>query len=84
MIRKCLLLSIVLILILGLYACDITHVEEEVAPKEEVLPTKIVFTSDRDGNREIYVMNADGSDATRLTTDPGFDSSPSWSPLRRQ
>ena len=28
---------------------------------------KIAFTSDRDGNSEIYVMNADGSDQTRLT-----------------
>ena len=27
---------------------------------------KIAFASDRDGNLEIYVMNADGSDVTRL------------------
>ena len=27
----------------------------------------IAFSSDRDGNYEIYVMNADGSDQTRLT-----------------
>jgi Tol biopolymer transport system component len=29
--------------------------------------SKIAFTSDRDGNREIYKMNADGSNQTRLT-----------------
>jgi TolB protein len=29
---------------------------------------------------EIYVMNADGSDATRLTTQPGHDGWPVWSP----
>ena len=29
---------------------------------------KIAFVSDRDGNQEIYVMNADGSGQTRLTT----------------
>jgi len=28
---------------------------------------KIAFASDRDGNYEIYVMNADGSGQTRLT-----------------
>jgi Tol biopolymer transport system component len=42
--------------------------------------TKIVFTSERDGDREVYVMNADGSNQTRLTTSPGFDENPSWSP----
>jgi Tol biopolymer transport system component len=31
-------------------------------------------------NDEIYVMNADGTDQTRLTNDPGFDFAPSWSP----
>ena len=31
--------------------------------------TKIAFSSDRDGNREIYVMNADGSGQTRCTND---------------
>ena len=28
---------------------------------------KIVFTSARDDNREIYIMNPDGSDQVRLT-----------------
>lgn len=40
---------------------------------------RIVFTSSRDGNREIYVMNADGTDQTRLTNDSGEDSWPDWS-----
>jgi TolB protein len=43
--------------------------------------TKLAFTSDRDVNREIYVMNAqDGSNQTRLTVNPAFDFDPSWSP----
>jgi Tol biopolymer transport system component len=42
---------------------------------------KIAFTSDRDGNTDIYVMNAqDGSNQTNLTLDPAFDFDPSWSP----
>ena len=31
------------------------------------ITAKIVFTSSRDGNREIYIMNPDGSDQVRLT-----------------
>ncbi|MEK7448483.1 MAG: right-handed parallel beta-helix repeat-containing protein, partial [Planctomycetota bacterium] len=34
---------------------------------------KIVFDSDRDGNREIYLMNADGTNQTRLTNHPSDD-----------
>ena len=41
---------------------------------------RIAFASDRDGNAEIYVMNADGSDQIRLTDDPAFDTFPAWSP----
>ena len=41
---------------------------------------KISFQSDRDGNYEIYVMNADGSGQTNLTNNPDIDVSPAWSP----
>ena len=34
---------------------------------------KIVFTSNRDGNSEIYVMNADGSGQTNLTRNGADD-----------
>ena len=41
----------------------------------------IVFESNRDGgNLEIYRMNADGSEPTRLTNDPATDNVPSISP----
>ena len=43
--------------------------------------TKIVFASYRDGNHEIYVMNADGSNQTNLTDNPAYDGYPFWSPL---
>jgi dipeptidyl aminopeptidase/acylaminoacyl peptidase len=41
---------------------------------------KIAFVSDRDGNREIYVANADGSSPRRMTDNPATDQFPAWSP----
>lgn len=41
---------------------------------------KIAFVSTRDGNAEIYVINVDGSGATRLTNHPAGDFAPAWSP----
>jgi Tol biopolymer transport system component len=41
---------------------------------------KIAFASERDGNREIYIMNPDGSDQTRLTENHQSDLFPTWSP----
>ncbi|MFN2243003.1 MAG: alpha/beta fold hydrolase [Anaerolineae bacterium] len=40
----------------------------------------IAFSSERDGNPEIYLMNADGSDQRRLTDHPAEDYWPTWSP----
>ena len=45
---------------------------------------KIVFTSRRDGNFEIYSMNPDGSDQTNLTQHRAKDTSPVWSPTGEQ
>ncbi len=42
--------------------------------------SKIVFTSNRDGNSKLYVMNADGSGVRNLTNNPAFDSDPAWRP----
>ena len=40
---------------------------------------RISFTSNRDGNWEIYAMNADGSGVVRLTRDSAADGCASWS-----
>jgi Tol biopolymer transport system component len=40
------------------------------------LTGKVVYSTEGD----IYVMNADGSNVTRLTTDPAEDFDPAWSP----
>jgi Tol biopolymer transport system component len=41
---------------------------------------QIAFASNRDGNAEIYLVNADGSGLTRLTDNPSSDTSPTWAP----
>ena len=40
---------------------------------------QIAFTSDRDGNEEIYVMAADGDDQAQAYEQPGDDRFPAWS-----
>ncbi len=46
--------------------------------------TKIAFTSDRGGNTEEYVMNAqDGSNQTRLTDNAASDGLAEWMHITR-
>ena len=40
---------------------------------------KILFTSTRDGNREVYMMNPDGSEQVNLTQHPAGDLGAVWS-----
>ena len=40
---------------------------------------KIVFTSTRNGDLDIYSMNADGSDVRQLTHELGYDGGPWFS-----
>jgi len=44
----------------------------------------IAYASDQDGDFDIWVMNADGSDQRRLTDNNAMDHSPAWSPDGRQ
>ncbi|MBM4445743.1 MAG: DUF5050 domain-containing protein [Chloroflexi bacterium] len=41
---------------------------------------KIVFSSEFSGSWEIYTMNADGTEAIRLTDNSAYDDYPRWSP----
>jgi len=41
---------------------------------------KIAFTTSRDGNDEIYLMNPDGTGQINITNNPAYDSTPAWSP----
>lgn len=50
------------------------------ANASSTVTAKIAFSSDRDGNFEIYTMDADGSNLSRLTENTAEDFSPAWSP----
>ena len=39
---------------------------------------QIVFDSDRDGNLEIYMMNADGTGQTNISNNSSKDGNPDW------
>jgi TolB protein len=52
----------------------------ESAPAWSPDGKKIAFSSNRDGNNEIYVMDADGSEQTNLTNHPAVDQLAAFSP----
>ncbi len=56
------------------------HAANDTSPDWSADGTRIAFDSNRDGDREIFVMNADGSDVRQLTFNSVDDYSPSFSP----
>jgi TolB protein len=50
--------------------------EATVSPKGD----RIVFTSSRDGDLDVYTMKLDGTDVKRLTDEVGYDGGPFYSP----
>lgn len=57
-----------------------TVVEQPVEPTPFGGSSAIAFTSNRDGNFEIYIMDSDGSNQRRLTDSPVDDFFPEFSP----
>src|SRR5215813_2087287 len=53
---------------------------QDTAPSWSSDGRKIAFASNRDGKREIYVMDVDGSNQTRLTRNSVDDRAGTWSP----
>jgi TolB protein len=43
-------------------------------------PCSVVFDTDRDGNREVYIMGPDGENPLNLSSDPADDFNPAISP----
>jgi serine/threonine-protein kinase len=59
---------------------NVTTSDQDTAPAPSPDGQKIVFMSERAGNWEIYIVNADGSNPQRLTDNPTEDGLPTWSP----
>ena len=53
---------------------------DEITPSWSPDGRQIAFATNRDGNYEIYVMDADGTHLVRLTNHPARDDSPAWRP----
>ncbi len=53
---------------------------DDLAPAWAPDSTRIAFETIRDGNGEIYVMNADGSNEVNISGHPADDGAPAWSP----
>jgi Tol biopolymer transport system component len=53
---------------------------DEMWPRFSPDGTRIAYVSNRDGNFNLYVMEADGGSVVQLTDDPAWDSNISWSP----
>jgi WD40-like Beta Propeller Repeat len=65
----------------GRHLAQLTNSDgSDLAPAWSPDRRRIAFQSNRDGNWEIYVMNADGGGVRRLTDDDAEDGEPSWSP----
>lgn len=46
--------------------------------------TRLAFVSNRGGDYDIYVMDADGNNVRQVTDAPGLDTNPTWSPDGKQ
>ena len=71
---------------LALAILNVLALNVSVCPVFAKVPTtaKILFTSSRDGNQEVYIMNPDGSEQVNLTQHSSNDLQAVWSPTGEQ
>ena len=56
------------------------EIVKTLSGERPIFTTKVVFVSNRDGNDELYMMDYDGQNQTRLTFNAVRDYMPAWSP----
>ena len=56
------------------------HESDDLSPVWSPDGSQIAFASKRDGDWDIYVMDADGTHLSQLTNSPDTETKPSWSP----
>ena len=63
--------------------CQVTMSQARTVTATFAVPSacgRIVFSSNRSGNPDVWVMGADGTNETNLTNRSGSDTEPAWSP----
>ncbi|HEX2249063.1 MAG TPA: Ig-like domain-containing protein [Gemmatimonadales bacterium] len=53
-----------------------TNIQATLAPDR----TKVAFSSNRTGNFDVFIMDADGQNVRRVTSSHGHDGEPTWTP----
>jgi Tol biopolymer transport system component/subtilisin family serine protease len=66
--------------IVGKFVTNSVGTGHSIAPLGAPDGSKIAFESNRSGNYNIYVMNADGTGQTPITTNTADERDPAWSP----
>ena len=59
-----------------LFADSFASIEAVYSPDR----SRIAFSSNRAGTFDLYLMDADGGNVARLTSEPGGESAPAWAP----
>jgi hypothetical protein len=57
-----------------------TNAADDILPTFSADGARIAFSTDRNGNYDLYSMNTNGGDLKRLTSHPAHDLDPAWSP----
>lgn len=56
------------------------QIYEELTGRKGIFTTKLLFLSDKGGNKEVYTADYDGKNAWQLTRNRSINLSPQWSP----
>jgi uncharacterized protein YjdB len=62
--------------LLPILADNATNIQAALSPDR----TKVAFSSNRSSNYDLYLMDADGRNLQRLTSNPGNEGEPAWMP----